>query len=224
MLAPIVTERRASPGTDMVSGLAQATYDGEPLPFDEIVATVLFLLVAGVETTERALTSLFRHLALHPELWEEVRARREDETFLRSLSAEALRCFSPVQGLTRSAHEAVEFHGTRVEPGDRLLLLLGSANRDRRVFEDPESFRADRWMDHAERQFLAGGTILPFGAGRHHCAGSRLAAVEMGHAIREFCARVARIEPVGELPREEGLLLTSPPSLPVVLHPARAGS
>jgi cytochrome P450 len=196
------------------------SYDDEPLPIDEIVASVALLLTAGVETTERALTSLFRHLALNPGVWDEVRARRADRAFLLSLSAETLRCFSPVQGLTRAAHVDVAVHGVRLGAGDRVLVSLSSANRDLRVFDEPERFDPERWLGNAERQFLAGGRVLPFGADRHHCAGSRLAATEMVHAIREFCERVAWLEPVGELPRAEGLLLNSPPSLPVILHPA----
>ena len=220
LLEPIVEQRREQPGADVVSDLATARYDGEPLAIDEIVATVAFLLTAGVETTERALTSLFRHLALNPDTWEQVRARRADRTFLLSLSAETLRCFSPVQGLTRAAHVDVTVGDVTLRAGDRVLVSLSSANRDPRVFDDPDRFDAERWLANAERQFVAGGRVLPFGAGRHHCAGSRLAATEMVHAIREFCDRVARLEPVGELPRAEGLLLNSPPSLPLILHPA----
>jgi cytochrome P450 len=173
-----------------------------------------------VETTERALTSLFRHLALHPDTWREVRARREDRTFLLSLSAEALRLWGPIQGLTRATLRPASFHGQTIDAGERLVLMLGAANRDPRAFDNPERFDPERWIDNAERQFLAGGRVLPFGAGRHHCAGSRLAATEMVHAIREFCVRVDHLEPVGELPGMEGLLLTSPPSLPVICHPA----
>ncbi len=220
LLEPIVAERRQTPGSDIVSDLATASYDGEPFPFDEIVATVAFLITAGGETTERALTSLFRHLALHPDLWREVRARREDRTFLLSLSAEALRLWGPIQGLTRGTIRPTSFYGQPIDAGETLVLMLGAANRDPRVFDDPDRFDPERWVDNAERQFLAGSRVLPFGAGRHHCAGSRLAATEMVHAIREFCARVDHLEPVGELPGMEGLLLTSPQTLPVICHPA----
>ena len=65
-LAPIIAERRAEPGEDLISDLVTAEYDGEPLSEEEIAATVVFLLTAGVETTERVLTSTFRRLALDP--------------------------------------------------------------------------------------------------------------------------------------------------------------
>jgi pulcherriminic acid synthase len=220
LLGPIVTERRANPGDDLVSDLASATYDGEPFPFEEIVATVAFLLTAGVETTERALASLFRHMALHPGEWTAVRERRHDDEFLLSLSAESLRVFPPVQGLTRGVAEAVEFHGVTVEADQRLMLLLASANRDERHFERSQELQPERWLGNAMRQFLTGGKVLPFGAGRHHGAGSRLAGVEMVHGIRELAERVGTIEPDGELPESEGFVLNSPMRLPVILRGA----
>jgi pulcherriminic acid synthase len=220
LLEPIVAERRQNPGNDLVSDLAHATYDGEPFPFDEIVATVAFLLTAGVETTERVLASLFRHMALHPAEWTAVRERRSDPEFLLSLAAESLRIFPPVHGLTRGAAADVSFHGVTVKAHDRLMLSLVSANRDEQQFERSQEFEPERWMGRAERQFLTGGQILPFGAGRHHCAGSRLAGVEMVHGIRELAERVTVIEPDGEMPEPEGFMLNSPMLLPVILRGA----
>ena len=72
IVAPIVEERRLRPGSDMISDLATASYDGEPYPTDEIIATVAFLLTAGIETVERALTSLLRHLALDRDEWDQL--------------------------------------------------------------------------------------------------------------------------------------------------------
>jgi pulcherriminic acid synthase len=220
LLVPIVEERRINPGNDLVSDLAAATYGGEPFPFDEIVATVAFLLTAGVETTERVLASLFRYMALHPDEWTAVRGRRDDTEFLRSLSAESLRYFPPVHGLTRGVAADVSFHGVTVKAHERLMLSLVSANRDEEHFERSQEFEPERWIGNADRQFVAGGKILPFGAGRHHCAGSRLAGVEMLHGIRELADRVATIEPDGELPEAEGFMLNSPMRVPVILRGA----
>ena len=61
-------------------------------------------------------------------------------------------------------------------------------------------------------------TCCPFGAGRHHCAGSRLAGTEMVHSLQQLVRRAAWLEPQGPLPGGDGLLLRSPPSLPVVIH------
>jgi pulcherriminic acid synthase len=216
-LEPIIEERRRAPGEDMISDLATATYDGEPLPHAEIVATVAFLLTAGVETSERLLTSLLRRAALDPPEWRSIRDHAEDEPWLTALAAEALRFYPPVQGLTRRAEGEVEFHGQPIGRGERIVVLLASANRDPSVFDEPDRFDPARFGDDAERQFTTAGRVLPFGAGRHHCAGSRLAKVEIVEALAALARRFARLEPAGELPEAEGLMLRSPPALPVVL-------
>ena len=219
IVAPVVEERRERPGSDMISDLAQASYDGEPYPTEEIIATVAFLLTAGIETVERALTSLLRHLALDREEWDRLCARIEDSDYVLGVSAESLRLFPPVQGTIRRATGAAHFHGTTVRPDEKLIVMIASANRDETRFEAAAEFRADRFLDNPDRQFTNAGDVLPFGAGRHHCAGSRLAGAEMVHSLRQLVRRTAWIEPRGPLPGGEGLLLRSPPTLPVVLHP-----
>jgi cytochrome P450 len=220
-LEPIIEERRAHPGTDLISDLVGAEYDGEPLSHEEIAATVVFLLTAGVETTERVLTSTFKHLALDLDEWEALRERRDDAPALSAFSAEALRLYPPVNGLTRKVVETVELAGTEVPAGDKVLVLIASANRDETRFPDPQRFDRDRFADGPDRQFTSNGDVLPFGAGTHHCTGSRLAQSELVHGFGTFARRVASIEPAAaELPRAEGFILRSPPSLPVVLRPA----
>ncbi len=218
-VTPIIDERRRRPGHDLVSTLAGSTYDGQPLSDEEIVSTVTFLLTAGVETTERALASLFRHLLLHRDQWQALVAAREDRDFVTSVCAESVRFFPPVQGLTRKATEEVSLHGADIAPGERVVVLLVSANRDEAQFSEPQRFVMERFMDRPGRQFTTASQIMPFGAGRHHCTGSRLAAAEMVHAIGEFTRRVAWMEPVGPPPPGEGFMLHSPPSLPMILHP-----
>jgi cytochrome P450 len=220
-LAPIIAERRAAPGNDLISDLVTAEYEGEPLSEEEIAATVVFLLTAGVETTERVLTSMFRDLALDREEWLALRERRDDATALAAFSAEALRIHPPVNGLTRKANETVELAGREVPEGDRVVVLLASANRDEGHFADPQRFDRDRFAEKPDRQFTSAGEILPFGAGTHHCTGSRLAETELVHAFGKFAQRVGALEPaVPDLPRAEGFVLRSPPALPVVLRPA----
>jgi pulcherriminic acid synthase len=220
LLTPIIEERRVNPGSDLVSDLAASQYDGEPLSNEDIVSTVAFLLTAGVETTERVLTSLFAHLLHHREEWDHLITAREDRTRLTSISAEAVRFFPPVQGLTRTALAPAAFHDVEIDSGDRVVVLLASANRDESRFPDAQRFDAERFADHPERQFTTTAEIMPFGAGRHHCTGSRLAATEMINAIGEFTRRVAWMEPVGPPPAAEGFILRSPPTLPMILHPA----
>lgn len=220
-LEPVIESRRAEPGEDLISDLVTAEYDGEPLSHEEIAATVVFLLTAGVETTERVLTSTFRQLALDPAEWEALRERAGDPGALAAFSAEALRVHPPVNGLTRRAVEATELAGRDVAAGDRVMVLIVSANRDEEHFADPQRFVRDRFAEQPDRQFTSTGEILPFGAGTHHCTGSRLAQAELVHAFGKLARRVGALEPaVAELPRPEGFVLRSPASLPVVLRPA----
>src|SRR5439155_23166509 len=122
-LAPIVEERRRNPGNDLLSDLVTATYDGEPFPDEEIAANLIFLLAAGVETTERVLTSAFKHLALDREEWDVLRARRGDPEALVAFSAEALRMYPPVNGVTRVALEPAAFGDVTIPAGGRIVVL-----------------------------------------------------------------------------------------------------
>jgi cytochrome P450 len=219
-LEPIIEERREHPGNDLVSDLVRAEYEGAPIPHEEIVATVIFLLAAGVETTERVITSAFRHLALDPAEWKWLQANHGDPDALARFCAEALRVYPPVNGTMRIALESTEIGGCAVERGAKVCVLIVSANHDDETFPDAARFYHDRFRGRGDIQFTAGGDVLPFGAGSHHCAGSRLAQTEMAHAFAEIVTRFDRIEPAGDLPPGEGFMLHSPPSLPVVLHEA----
>lgn len=216
-LDPIIAERRSNPGDDLLSDLCTATYDGEPLPVEEIRAMAGFLLTAGVETTERALSSLLAFLFADRERWDRLRA---DPDLLPSVLAETLRVFPPVHGVTRMALEDVELHGVTVPEGDRLLVLLSSANRDETIFDDADEFVFDRFGSEGERQFTNAGTILPFGAGRHHCTGSQMARIEMLHGMRALLDRVEWADFTGGVPQDEGFLLRSPGAVNVVIAPA----
>jgi len=219
-LRPIIEERRVHPGTDLVSDLVTAEYEGEPLPWEEIVATVVFLLAAGVETTERVITSALRHLALDEEEWESLYAHRDDTTYLSAFSAEALRVYPPVNGTMRVALHELELGGEQLAAGDRIVVLLAAANRDPSRFDDPNLFDRSRFAVNPDKQFTSAGDVLPFGAGPHHCAGSRLAQTEMVHAFSCLLERVRSLEPAGDLPAGEGFMLHSPSALPLILHPA----
>lgn len=219
-LEPIIAERRATPGRDLLSDLVCAEYDGAPIPHEEIVSNIIFLLAAGVETTERVLTSVLRHAALDPAVWSWLKSHYTQPEALASFSAEALRMFPPVSAFVRTALQPVQIAGMAIAPGDKVLALAASGNHDPAHFAQPERFDPLRFQGSSERQFTVGGDILSFGDGTHHCVGSRLAKVEMAHALSEFLQRVERIEPAGPLPAGEGFIFHSPPSLPVILHAA----
>lgn len=216
-LDPIIAERRENPGDDLLSDLCTTTYDGEPIPVEQIRAMTAFLLTAGVETTERALSSLLVHLFDTPADWAALKA---DPSLITGALAESLRVFPPVHGTTRITSQDVEIHGVPIPEGSRFLAIIASANRDETLFEDPHTFRLDRFGAEADRQFTNAGTVLPFGAGRHHCTGSQLARIEMLHGVRALLDTVDGASFAdGRLPRPEGFLLVSPDAVEVTLRP-----
>jgi cytochrome P450 len=217
-LVPLLEQRRATPGEDLVSDLVTARYDGEPLPDDEIVSIVGQLLPAGVETTERVLTSALRRLAADRALWTHVRDGRGTDDSLASFGAEALRFYPPIQAANRVALRETTVAGSTLSADDKVVVLLASANRDEQRFEEPQRFEPDRFLANPDRQYTSAGDVLPFGAGVHHCTGSRLAKVEIVETLRALMDRVAWIEPLEESPDAGGLVLWSPASLRVRLH------
>lgn len=214
-LTPIIEERRRDPGNDVLSDLCQLRHDGAPLPDREIVGYTSFLLVAGTETTDRALCNLLVELGLDRDLWEAV---RDDRSLIVALCAEILRHQPPVQGLQRQVAEDTEISGVRLAAGDRVLALIASANRDGSVFDDPERFEPKRFADDADRQFVGAGHTLPFGAGRHFCTGSMVAKLEMSLALEHLLDRFDWLEAVEGRPEGMGLVMHSPERFVARLH------
>ena len=216
-IGPVIDQRRRNPGRDLLSDIASMEYQGESLTDHEARAFVAFLLTAGVETTDRVLSSLLGYLARHADLWRELRDNRER---IMPTCAEALRLFPPVQALTRQALEAVEIAGQPIEAGEKLLILLASANRDETVFERAQEFLVDRFHESAQREFTGSSRILAFGGGIHHCTGAQLARVEMERGLGHLLDQFQGLRPVETLDPPRGFVLRSPPSVKVHLDAA----
>ncbi|MCP3974319.1 MAG: cytochrome P450 [bacterium] len=211
-LTPLIEDRRQSPGDDLLSDLCTLRWQDELLPVDEIVSFCSFILAAGVETTDRALSSLLKRLISEPSDWAALAADRE---LIPSACAEALRWAPPVHGISRGVITDTTIRGVELAAGDRVLVLLASANRDEDYFDVPDSFVVDRFRDNPKREFTPKASIMPFGAGTHHCTGSLLALQEMTVAMNLLLDRVEHIEFVGAVPEDVGYVLRSPASLPV---------
>lgn len=219
LLGPVLQRRRHDPGVDLISDLVSATYDEEPLPEEEILQVIAQLYSATMETTERVLTSSFRHLARDHELLDSLRERLHDDETLSSFGAEALRMYAPIQAITRAVAGPAQVAGRDMQVGETVALLLASANRDEKRFAYGHRFDANRFLDNPDRQYTAAGDIVSFGGGETHCVGSRLAKILIVESIRHVFDRVRRIEL-----REDGndtgnLIFWSPASLRAVLHP-----
>jgi cytochrome P450 len=177
----LVAERRAHPREDLLSGLAAAELEGSRLTFDEMLQMLILLLVAGNETTTNLIGNAAVELMRHPD---QLAGLRANPDLLPSAIDEVLRFSSPVQVDARHALRRAAVRGQTIEADTNVLLLLGSANRDEAVFDDPDTFDIGR----ADNRHLA------FGFGPHYCLGANLARMEAQVAIRVLLERTTRFQ------------------------------
>ncbi|MGY6501092.1 MAG: cytochrome P450 [Acidimicrobiales bacterium] len=168
-LRPYIEDRTAHPRDDVISYLAHAELDGEPLDPIMVVRTIGLLLIAGIDTTWSAIGASIWHLASTPD--DRRRLVREPE-LLPTAIEELLRAYAPVT-MARLVKEDVEFDGCPMKAEDWVLLPFPAANRDPAFFD-----RADEVLiDRSPNRHAA------FGLGIHRCAGSHLARMELRVAL-----------------------------------------
>ncbi len=174
----IIAQRRQERRDDLISKWIDAEIDGRPWTDAEILAECLLLLDGGAETTRTVLGSTIRELALQPDQ----RQKLIDDPSLLAGSAveEFIRWVSPVLNMRRTVTESHELHGQRLEAGDEVLLMYASANRDERVFDDPDVFDVTRPVNHH----------VAFGFGTHFCLGASLARLEIRVMFEELLKRM----------------------------------
>ena len=167
----IAEERRQNPQDDLLSALLQAEEQGDRLSWDEVVGTLILLLLAGNETTTNLIGNGMLALLRNPD---QLEALRGDPELTDNAVEELLRYDSPVQATSRISLEDLEIRGTKIPALTELIVLIGSANRDPDQFSDPDVLDIRR----SEIRHLA------FGFGIHFCLGSNLARYEGRTAIR----------------------------------------
>ena len=212
-----LAELRRHPGEDLLSRLVTVTDDaadgatgahagrGARLDDRELRATAGLLLAAGFETTVNLLGSATQLLLTHPDQLALVRA---DPAAWPQVVEESLRLESPVQLTSRTALRDTRVAGRDVPAGARVVLLLGAANRDPRVFADPARFDVRRAN---AREHLA------FSAGRHFCLGAALARVEGEVGLRSLFERFPALALAGGGRRTSTRVLRGWGRLPVHL-------
>ena len=164
----LVEHRRAHPGDDLISAFIAAEDGGEQLTHDELLGLIVLLLVAGHETTMSLVSTALLLLLQRPDVAAEV---RDDPAVAPAVVEETLRFMGPLQvasGGGRWPFEAVTLHDQTMQPGERVRLLLGAANRDERVFTDPDTFDLHR----------NNSRHVAFGKGLHFCVGAALGRLE----------------------------------------------
>jgi cytochrome P450 len=206
---PLAEERKRRPREDLLTGLVQAEHEGSKLSFDEMLSMLVLLLVAGNETTTTLIGNAVLELLAHPG---EEKRLRDDPALLPTAIDEVLRFSSPVQFDPRRAKRDVELHGVAIRRDDVVLSWLGSANRDERVFEDPEVFDVGREKN----------PHLAFGFGPHFCLGANLARLEARVAVGTLLERTRCFERTGPeaLPLHPSPVFKAVTKLPLRLEPA----
>lgn len=181
----LVAERRKSPGPDLISALLEAEIDDDVhggrtrLTTDEIVGFMVLMIVAGNETTTKLLANAMYWGWRFPD---ELAKPFADPDMVPLWTEETLRYDTSTQLLLRRVTADVEYGGHTIPAGDRVLLLLGSANRDEDVFENADTFEIGRESAH---------TLASFGFGIHFCLGAHLARMESNVGLTEIARSIA---------------------------------
>jgi cytochrome P450 len=201
----LIATHQRQPGDDLLGALVTVEEAGDQLSPNELVAICQVLLIAGHETTTCLLGNAVQLLLAYPDVLEAV---RQTPQLLPGFIEEVLRYDSPVQVRTRLATQELPLGGQRVAAGQALLLLVGAANRDPRVFRDPDHFDIHRTPNHH----------LAFGEGPHYCLGAALARLEGRIAVEILLEKMLRLAlaPGSQLRRQPNFSLRSWESLPIV--------
>ena len=199
-LGPLLATPASAPG--LLGVLASA--DPRLLTDDEILRNALIILFGGIETTEATILNAMWALLTHPDALAEVRSNPE---LLSPAIEEAMRWEPAVQTCTRHATGETTVGGIAIVAGDTVQCMIGGANRDPVLFEDPDRF--DLRRANADQH-------VSFGTGRHFCLGAALARLETRVAIGQALERFPDLALAPEAPNPAGSEFRKPPTLPVV--------
>jgi cytochrome P450 len=185
----LAEERRLEPRDDLVTRLVEARVEGERLTDAQLVSTIIVLLNAGHEATVNTLGNGVLALLRHPGQWQRLVDGEVDPS---AAVEELIRWDPPLQLFERWVLEdGFELAGNRVPRGAKLALLFGAANRDPRVFAEPDAFDIGR-ANAAEH--------IGFGGGIHVCIGAPLARIELAAALETLVAQAPGLS-LAEEPR-----------------------
>ncbi|MEV6772579.1 cytochrome P450 [Nocardia sp. NPDC051030] len=205
--ADMVAERRKQRTGDLTSALLDAEADGDHLTEDEIIGFMFLMVVAGNETTTKLLGNALYWAGRNPAQYARAAAHPE---LVEDWVEETLRYDASSQILARTAAVDLEYYGRTIPQGSKVLLLIGSANRDDAAFHDPDRYEI-------ERSDKSG--LISFGKGVHFCLGAHLARLEAGVVLREFVDRVKGYEiPDGGIERVHSVNVRGFAKLPVTVE------
>jgi cytochrome P450 len=195
-----ILERREHPKNDILSMLWQTTVDGQATTMHDMEDYAVLLFIAGLDTVVNGMGLTMRHLALHPELQDEL---RRNPKIIPEAVEEMLRRYSFTVPVRRVAKDVV-YEGAPMKEGERVLMYDPAADLDPNKFPNPEGYDLQR----------EDKTHIAFGAGPHRCLGSHLARVEMQIIVEVALARLKNIRLDPEHPpRYHGGHVIGPDSL-----------
>lgn len=203
----LIAERRTNPQDDMLTALVHAADADDKLSEDELLASCQVLMFAGHETTINMLGNGLLELIRNREQWELLRDHPE---IAPSAVEDLLRHNNVVGSLVREALEDFEWHGKQIKKGDVVYLMAYAANRDPRVYDDPDTLDFKR-----NNRFP-----LSFGPGIHFCLGNQLARMELQKSFTAIVDRFDRVDILDdELDWNSSIVLRGMNSLNLKFHP-----
>ncbi len=177
LMRDLIARKRKLPDDDILTGLIAAEEEGDRLSEEELLSMAFTLITAGFETTVHLITNGVVELLRHPDQLARLRA---DPSLYDSAIEEILRFCGPAEQTKPGfATEEIELHGVTIPKGSPVVPLIGAANRDPAMFENPEVFDIGRTPNRH----------LAFGHGVHFCLGAHLARMETKIALRALLER-----------------------------------
>ncbi len=202
----VMADRRRNPREDLLTLIAHADLDGEPLSQEYLDGSWLLIIFAGNDTTRNSLSGTMRLMTEFPEQRQMI---IDEPALIPKMSHEALRLVSPVITMRRTATEDTEIAGQPIAENEKIIMWYGAANRDPEVFPDPDNF--DMHRPNVEKH-------LAFGHGVHRCLGNRIAQMQLNIAYERIFERFPNIRWTGKQKIAPVVLVHAISSLQVDLY------
>lgn len=177
----LIAQRQKSPQQDLLSALIAVKEQENKLSEEEIISVCMLLFLTGEETTVNLIGNGMLALLSHPEQMQQIKTQ---PMLIQSAVEEILRYDSPIQITTRVATEDVVLDGVTVRCGEKVLVVLGAANRDPAQFPAPDRFDITR----------ANNNHLAFADGIHYCLGAVLTRIEGEIAINALVQQLPDLQ------------------------------
>lgn len=198
----ITKDRLANPRDDVATMIATGLPGGQEMSAEERIGYYIIIATAGHDTTAASIVGGLKALLDNPD---QIRQLRERPELIKTFVMEAIRWTAPVKHFMRTVTQEYIIHGTKLSPGDHVLLSYGAATRDTDAFDGAQSFQIDRMPNNH----------LAFGHGPHMCLGQYLAKLEIELFFKALFEQIETIEQVGDAIYTEALFVSGIRSLPV---------